>query len=229
MIVARKLETKSSLEASQLDWKSMTHNFSEIMIDVYIDMQTNKHDKLSVCDLILNALRHDRQKHLFEEEIESKLRMIRKMIEQGTYSPYREIERLTRELEEKDAQIIELLTQLDQAHDEGDEVRTEDFLTKIVHHSIRLGHDTAEKVDHVLLKLDGLKAKHPQQFKLLDEFLAHPELQSKSLEAIERLSAKFDKAINKPTAVYQSGAVHNDYSHRISITGEDQQKQLPDV
>ena len=83
MIIAKKLYYMTSEEASNLNWKRMTREFNEPIIDAYIDMQNNTHDKIAVCDMILAALKNDSHKHIREAEIESKLLLIRKMIENG--------------------------------------------------------------------------------------------------------------------------------------------------
>ena len=98
MIIAKALHYMTSEEASKLNWKRITHDFMEASIDALIDMQNNRQDKQSVCDMILSAMKNDTQKHIHEAEIESKLLLIRKMIENGVYSPYREIERLTKDM-----------------------------------------------------------------------------------------------------------------------------------
>ena len=229
MIIAKRLYKMRPEEASKLNWKRMTHNYSEMMIDAYIDMQVSRDNKISVCDMILDELEHDNQKNVFEEEIKTRLQKIREMIVNGAYSLYGEIERLTQAIKEKDVRIYELLTQLRDAHDKGDKWKAEDLLTELVQKSILLGDKTTSEVHHVLLMIDDLKKKHPKQFKLLEDYLANPESRSKTMEEIKKLSSKVDKAINKPTAVYQSGAVHNDNSHHFSFTGAGQQKQLPDL
>ena len=229
MIIAKRLYKMRPEKVSKLNWKRMTHNYSEIMIDAYIDMQISRDNKISVCDMILDALEHDIQKNVFEEEIKARLQKIREMIENGAYSLYGEIERLTQALKEKDERIYELLTQLKAAHDKGDKWKAEDLLTKLVQKSILLGVNTANEVHHVLLMFEDLKKKHPKQFKLLENYLADPESKSKTMEEIKKLERKVDKGINKPTQIYLPGSVHNDYSHRLSFTGADQPIKLPDV
>lgn len=199
MIIAKALHYMTSEKASKLNWKRMTHDFNEASIDAFIDMQNNRQDKLSVCDMILSALKNDTQKHIHEAEIESKLQLIRKMIENGVYSPYREIERLTKENDVKDKQITELMTQLEAAKDNGDELKEEELLTKIVQHSIRLGVEVTTHVDHVLRKVYWGTNKFPQHFKWLDEYIAHPESQSSIFKAIMELTEKMEKVANKPT------------------------------
>ena len=117
MIIAKVLHYMTSEEASLQKWKRMTHDFSEPIIDAYIDMQNNAHDKLAVCDMILNALKNDSQKHIHEADIINKLQLTRKMIENGVYSPYREIDRLIKENNVKDKQITDLMAQLEAARD----------------------------------------------------------------------------------------------------------------
>lgn len=213
MIIAKALHYMTSEEASKLNWKRITHDFTEASIDALIDMQNNRQDKLSVCDMILSALKNDTQKHIHEAEIESKLLLIRKMIENGVYSPYREIERLSKENDVKDKQITELMTQLEVAKDKGDELKEEELLTKIVQQSIRLGVDVTTHVDHVLRKVYWGTNKFPKHFEWLDEYIAHPESQSTIFEAIRELTEKLERAANKPTnefKVYpQAGSTAN--------------------
>ena len=156
MIIAKALYYMTSEKASKLNWKRMTHDFNEASIDAFIDMQNNRQDKLSVCDMILSALKNDSQKHIHEAEIESKLLLIRKMIENGVYSPYREIERLSKENDVKDKQITELMTQLEAAKDNGDETKETELITKIVGQSIKLGPDVARNVELVLGSLSSI-------------------------------------------------------------------------
>ena len=199
MIIAKVLHYMTSEEASLQKWKRMTHDFSEPIIDAYIDMQNNAHDKLAVCDMILNALKNDSQKHIHEADIINKLQLTRKMIENGVYSPYREIDRLIKENNVKDKQITDLMAQLEAARDNGDELKEEELLTKIVQQSIRLGVEVTTHVDHVLRKVYWGTNKFPKHFEWLDEYIAHPESQSSIFEAIKELTEKMEKVANKPT------------------------------
>ena len=201
MIIAKALHYMTSEEASKLNWKRITHDFMEASIDALIDMQNNRQDKLSVCDMILSAVKNDTQKHIHEAEIDSKLLLIRKMIENGVYSPYREIERLTKENDVKDKQITELMTQLEAAKDNGDELKEEELLTKIVQQSIRLGVEVTTHVDHVLRKVYWGTNKFPKHFEWLDEYIAHPESQSSIFEAIKELTEKMEVAVTKPSTI----------------------------
>lgn len=176
MIIAKVLHYMTSEEASLQKWKRMTHDFSEPIIDAYIDMQNNAHDKLAVCDMILSALKNDTQKHIHEAEIESKLLLIRKMIENGVYSPYREIERLTKENDVKDKQITELMTQLEAAKKDGDETKETELITKIVGQSIKLGPDVARNVELVLGRIYRGSDKFIKHFKILEEYIANPNV-----------------------------------------------------
>lgn len=191
----------TSEEASNQNWKRMTRDFNEPIIDAYIDMQNNSHDKLTVCDMILNALKKDSHMHIHEAEIESKLLLIRKMIENGVYSPYREIARLAKDNDVKDKQITELMTQLEAAKDNGDELKEEELLTKIVQQSIRLGIEVTTHVDHVLRKVYWGTNKFPKHFEWLDEYIAHPESQSSIFEAIKELTEKMEVAVTKPSTI----------------------------
>ena len=172
MIIAKALYYMTSEKASKLNWKRMTHDFNEASIDAFIDMQNNRQDKLSVCDMILSALKNDSQKHIHEAEIESKLLLIRKMIENGVYSPYREIERLSKENDVKDKQITELMTQLEAAKDNGDETKETELITKIVGQSIKLGPDVARNVELVLGRIYRGYDKFIKHFKILEEYIA---------------------------------------------------------
>lgn len=176
MIIAKALYYMTSEKASKLNWKRMTHDFNEASIDAYIDMQNNRQDKLSVCDMILSALKNDSQKHIHEAEIESKLLLIRKMIENGVYSPYREIERLTKENDVKDKQITELMTQLEAAKKDGDETKETELITKIVGQSIKLGPDVARNVELVLGRIYRGSDKFIKHFKILEEYIANPNV-----------------------------------------------------
>lgn len=176
MIIAKTLYYMTSEKASKLNWKRMTHDFNEASIDAFIDMQNNRQDKLSVCDMILSALKNDTQKHIHEAEIESKLLLIRKMIENGVYSPYREIERLTKENDVKDKQITELMTQLEAAKKDGDETKETELITKIVGQSIKLGPDVARNVELVLGRIYRGSDKFIKHFKILEEYIANPNV-----------------------------------------------------
>lgn len=199
MIIAKALYYKASGEAGKLNWKRMTHDFNESFIDAFIDMQNCRQDKLSVCDQIMNALKNDSHRHIHESEIENKLLLIRRMIENGVYSPYKEIERLTKENDMKDEQITGLLASLETAKNNGDELKEGELLTKIVQQSIRLGVEVTTHVDHVLRKVYWGTNKFPKHFELLDEYIAHPESQSGIYEAIKELTGKVEKAANKPS------------------------------
>ena len=176
MIIAKALYYMTSEKASKLNWKRMTHDFNEASIDAFIDMQDNRQDKLSVCDMILSALKNDTQKHIHEAEIESKLLLIRKMIENGVYSPYREIERLSKENDVKDKQITELMTQLEAAKKDGDETKETELITKIVGQSIKLGPDVARNVELVLGRIYRGSDKFIKHFKILEEYIANPNI-----------------------------------------------------
>ncbi len=161
---------------SKMNWRRMTHDFSEPIIDAYIDMQSSKQDKLAVCQMILKALKNDTRKHINETEIENKLSLVCKMIENGLYSPYREIERLTKENNVKDKQITELMAQLEAAKDNGDEIKETELITKIVEHSIKLGADVAKNVELVLGRIYRGSNKFYKHFKILEEYIANPNV-----------------------------------------------------
>lgn len=176
MIIAKKLHYMRQDEASDLNWKCITHDFNESSIDALIDMQNNKRDKLAVCNFILKALKNDSHKHIHENEIESRLLLICKMIENGVYSPYREIERLTKENDVKDKQITELMTQLEAAKKDGDETKETELITKIVGQSIKLGSDVAKNVELVLGRIYRGSNKFIKHFKILEEYIANPNV-----------------------------------------------------
>ena len=199
MIIAKVLHYMNSDEAAKLNWKRMTHDFNEASIDAYIDMQNNRQDKLSVCDMILSALKNDSQKHIHEDEIESKLLFIRKTIENGVYSPYREIERLIKENDVKDKKISDLLTELNTAKSQGDELKEADLITKIVEHSVKLGVDVAKNVELVLGRIYRGTTKFAEHFKWLEDYIANTSSAGDILKAIAELNETIKKAANKPT------------------------------
>ena len=199
MIIAKVLHYMNSDEAAKLNWKRMTHDFNEASIDAYIDMQNNRQDKLSVCDMILNALKNDSQKHIHEDEIENKLLFIRKTIENGVYSPYREIERLIKENDVKDKKISDLLTELNTAKSQGDELKEADLITKIVEHSVKLGVDVAKNVELVLGRIYRGSTKFAEHFKWLEDYIANTSSAGDILKAIAELNETLKKAANNPT------------------------------
>ena len=213
MIIARVLHYMNSDEAAKLNWKRMTHDFNEASIDAYIDMQNNRQDKLFVCDMILNALKNDSQKHIHENEIESKLLFIRKTIANGVYSPYREIERLIKENDVKDKKISELLTELNTAKSQGDELKEADLITKIVEHSVKLGVEVAKNVELVLGRIYRGTTKFSEHFKWLEDYIANTSSAGDILKAIAELNETLKITANKPTnqfTVYpQDGSTAN--------------------
>ena len=202
MIIAKALHYMTSEEASKLNWKRITHDFMEASIDALIDMQNNRQDKLLVCDMILIALKNDNQKHIHEDEIENKLQFIRKTIENGVYSPYREIERLIKENDVKDKKISDLLSQLNVAKDEGDELREADLITKIVEHSVKLGVEVAKNVELVLGRIYRGTTKFAEHFKWLEDYIANTASSGEILKAIAELNETLKKAANKPMTQY---------------------------
>jgi hypothetical protein len=205
MIIAKALHYMTSEEASKLNWKRITHDFMEASIDALIDMQNNRQDKLLVCDMILIALKNDNQKHIHEDEIENKLQFIRKTIENGVYSPYREIERLIKENDVKDKKISDLLSQLNVAKDEGDELREADLITKIVEHSVKLGVEVAKNVELVLGRIYRGTTKFAEHFKWLEDYIANTASSGEILKAIAELNETLKKAANKPMTQYIYG------------------------
>ena len=242
MIIAKVLHYMNSDEAAKLNWKRMTHDFNEASIDAYIDMQNNRQDKLSVCDMILNALKNDSQKHIHEDEIENKLLFIRKTIENGVYSPYKEIERLIKENDVKDKKISDLLTELNTAKSQGDELKEADLITKIVEHSVKLGVDVAKNVELVLGRIYRGSTKFAEHFKWLEDYIANTSSAGDILKAIAELNETLKKAANKPTTQtnftlelvqkketniehnYENGAQHNDHSRRLTLNSDDADK-----
>ena len=195
MIIAKVLHYMNSDEAAKLNWKRMTHDFNEASIDAYIDMQNNRQDKLSVCDMILSALKNDSQKHIHEDEIENKLLFIRKTIENGVYSPYREIERLIKENDVKDKKISDLLTELNTAKSQGDELKEADLITKIVEHSVKLGVDVAKNVELVLGRIYRGSTKFAEHFKWLEDYIANTSSAGDILKAIAELNETLKKGV----------------------------------
>ena len=213
MIIAKVLHYMDTEKASSLNWKKMTGDFSDTAIDAYIDLQNNQADKLAVCDFILQALQTDVHKHINEAEITKKLKLIRRMLENGVYSPYREIERLTKENNVKDRQITELMAQLEVAKDAGDELKETDLITKIVEHSVKLGVEVAKNVELVLGRIYRGTTKFAEHFKWLEDYIANTSSAGDILKAIAELNETLKIAANKPTnqfTVYpQDGSTAN--------------------
>ena len=175
----------------------MTGDFSDTAIDAYIDLQNNQADKLAVCDFILQALRNDVHKHINEAEIIQKLKIIRLMIETGVYSPYKEIERLTKENNVKNRQITELMAQLEAAKDAGDELKEADLITKIVEQSVKLGVDVAKNVELVLGRIYRGTPKFAEHFKWLEEYIANTSSAGDILKAIAELNETLKKGVEE--------------------------------
>jgi hypothetical protein len=164
------------------------------------------------------------------------------MIEKGVYSPYREIERLTKENDIKDKKITELLEQLGAAQDEGDELKEADLITKIVEHSVKLGVDVAKNVELVLGRIYRGSTKFAEHFKWLEDYIANTSSAGDILKAIAELNETLKKAANKPTTQtnftlelvqkketniehnYENGAQHNDHSRRLTLNSDDADK-----
>lgn len=195
MIIAKVLHYMDTEKASSLNWKKMTGDFSETAIDAYIDLQNNQADKLAVCDFILKALQNDVHKHINEAEITKKLKLIRRMLENGVYSPYREIERLTKENNVKDRQITELMAQLEAAKDAGDELKETDLITKIVEHSVKLGVEVAKNVELVLGRIYRGTTKFSEHFKWLEDYIANTSSAGDILKAIADLNETLKKGV----------------------------------
>ncbi len=94
MIIAKKLVYKSSHEAERENWKALTSDFNESVIEALVYMQECQKDKLSVIQYISDALERERQLSLFGDAVKERLVEIREYIERGLYSPYVEIKRL---------------------------------------------------------------------------------------------------------------------------------------
>lgn len=197
MIIAKVLHYMDKDKASSLNWKKMTGDFSDTAIDAFIDLQNNKEDKLAVCDFILQALKTDVHKHINEEEIIQKLKLIRLMIETGVYSPYREIERLTKENDIKDKKITKLLGQLESAQDEGDELKETTLITKIVEQSVKLGVEVAKNVELVLGRIYRGTTKFVSHFKLLEDYIANISSAGDVLKAIAELNETLKKGVEE--------------------------------
>lgn len=200
MIIAKVLHYMDTEKASSLNWKKMTGDFSDTAIDAYIDLQNNQADKLAVCDFILHALQNDVHKHINEAEITKKLKLIRRMLENGVYSPYREIERLTKENNVKDRQITELMAQLEVAKDAGDELKETDLITKIVEHSVKLGVEVAKNVELVLGRIYRGTTKFSEHFKWLEDYIANTSSAGDILKAIAELNETLKKGVEDGNA-----------------------------
>jgi hypothetical protein len=118
------------------------------------------------------------------------------MIENGVYSPYREIERLTKENDVKDRQITELMTQLETAKNEGDELREADLITKIVEHSVKLGTKVAMNVELVLRRIYSGTNKFSKYFKWLEDYIAETVSSKDILKAIAEVNETLKKKKN---------------------------------
>ena len=105
------------------------------------------------------------------------------------------------------------MTQLEAAKDNGDELKEEELLTKIVQQSIRLGVEVTTHVDHVLRKVYWGTNKFPKHFEWLDEYLAHPESQSSIFEAIQAQTEALKEIAKMPkqqfTVYPQAGSTAN--------------------
>lgn len=199
MIIAKVLHYMTSKDAALLNWNKMTHGFSDAAIDAYIDMQNNKADKLAVCEMMMQALKNDNQKHIDEDKIIAKLMLIKSMVEQGVYSPYKEIERLMNENGEKDRQILILMAQLENAKNDGDELKETDLITQIVEQAVRLGVDVARNVELVLRRIYAGTTKFAKQFNWLEEYIADPDSKSAIVAAIKKINEDMEKLSKKVT------------------------------
>lgn len=233
MIIAKILHYMTDDEARNMNWKRMTREFELSAIDAYIDMQNNQTDKLSVCDMILNALNTDAQKHIHESEITSRLHFIRRMIEKGVYSPYREVERLTKENDVKDKQITDLMAQLEAAKDNGDELKEADLITKIVEHSVKLGVDVAKNVELVLGRIYRGTNKFAEHFKWLEDFIANTASSRDILKAIGELNETLKKGVEEGVTVINTGTYNKEVQEQKNFypslpSGQQTQKKLED-
>jgi len=192
MIVAKELHYITTEKAASMDWYKLTHGFNESAIDAFIEMQNNMTDKLSVCDMIMNALKNGNKKCIFEDEIISKLELIKCMIEQGVYSPYKEIERLMSDNAMKDNQIIKLMEQLDAAKQEGDDQKETILITKIVEQAIRAGVEVARNVELVLGRIYRGTTKYMDLFDLLGDYIADPMSKSVMANILNELNSKLE-------------------------------------
>lgn len=226
MIIAKVLHYMTSKDAALLNWNKMTHGFSDAAIDAYIDMQNNKADKLAVCDMMMQALKNDNQKHIDEDKIIAKLMLIKSMVEQGVYSPYKEIERLMNENGEKDRQILILMAQLENAKNDGDELKETDLITQIVEQAVRLGVDVARNVELVLRRIYSGTTKFAKQFNWLVEYIADPDSKSAIVAAIKKVNEDMEKLAKKVTPKIENykPTIHsqNNFFRPTQIVAQDQ-------
>ena len=141
MIIAKKLVYKSSHEAERENWKALTSNFNESVIEALVSMQECQKDKLSVIQYISDALERERQLSLFGDAVKERLVEIREYIERGLYSPYVEIKRLIDEGQYKDKQLDEMMNSLKNAIQDSDRKQEQDLLDRLVEQAMALGID----------------------------------------------------------------------------------------
>lgn len=163
-------------EAEKLDWGKLTNNFSEISIVAFVDLQNNQTDKLAVVEMISDAIRRETPGLLYGEQLLEKMQLIRTLIEQGGYSPYREINRLIEENRIKDVKITDFMSRLESAKRDGDEQKEEELITDIIGQTLRLGADVARNVELILGRIYRGQEKFPQHFDLLEKYIARPEV-----------------------------------------------------
>ena len=120
---------------------------------------------------------------------------IRKTIENGVYSPYREIERLIKENDVKDKKISELLTELNTAKSQGDELKEADLITRIVEHSVKLGVEVAKNVELVLGRIYRGTTKFAEHFKWLEDYIANTSSAGDILKAIAELNETLKRGV----------------------------------
>lgn len=205
MIVAKELHYITTEKAASMDWYKLTRGFNESAIDAFIEMQNNMTDKLSVCDMIMNALKNGNKKCIFEDEIISKLELIKCMIEQGVYSPYKEIERLMSDNAMKDYQIIKLMEQLEAVKKDGDDQKETELITEIVKQAIRAGVEVARNVELVLGRIYRGTTKFLDLFNLLGDYIADPMSNSLMSKILNELNSKLESVkenTEKPFTLY---------------------------
>ena len=112
------------------------------------------------------------------------------------------------------------MSQLNAAKTNGDELREEELLTKIIQQSIRLGVEVTQKVDHVLRKVYWGTNKFPQHFEWLDEYIAHPESKSEIFKAIAELNEAMKKSLEEPRVqnIYGDKNDFNDEAKMLKLT-----------
>lgn len=172
MIVAKTLSYVTADEARQLDWKRLTKDFDEPFVEAFVDMQNNQSDKLTVIDIMIDALRKDVSTMIFGAQSLARLTEIRELVEGGLYSPYREVQRLMLEGRFKDQRIDELMSQLQKAKMDGDSIKEDDLLERIINEAMTLGAQVAMYTEILLRRVyEGTTGKWITQVNKLKTYI----------------------------------------------------------